>query len=181
MTGTCVKCKTPFRYEYRGGKRIVCDKCQREALRLALERRRDSQRKLDTEYGGRELESNGTAVLRHADMARLVGVTPSRIKQIERDALAKIRNHPEAKRLFKFWKEEGCPTAPLEADPSEKLLDWHLNLAELWGVYEDMFARGYSAEAVQCREEIASFFKTLRKAILELRPTDFQWLRDLTE
>jgi hypothetical protein len=178
MRGRCVKCSKPFSYESLGRKRVVCDKCLRENLKSHMLRRRQSQKSLETEEGSRALDAAGISLMNREQVAKLQGVSTKRVHQIERDALAKIRNHPEAKKLFKFWMQEGCPTTQHRPkDPAEALLEWHMSLAEWWGLYDEMCLRGLSNEAQQCQAQIKDFYALLRKAMHEFDPYPYEWVK----
>jgi hypothetical protein len=182
MTGECIKCTRSFRYKDRGRKRVICNRCLSANMQAHMLRRRQSQKKLASEEHARSLDAAGITLMDHGSVAKLQGLSPKRVQQIERQAFAKIRSHPEARKLFKFWMQEGCPTEPKrQQDPAELFLNFHLNLAEWWAIYQDMYDRGLSSEAEECKQQIDEFYRVMRKALKEFDPHPYTWVRNLTQ
>jgi hypothetical protein len=165
MIGKCIKCSTPFRYRYRHRKRLVCPKCLKENLDACKRRARDKRRILPSEE--RHTGQGGAALMDCEEVAKILKCGPQSVFELERNALAKVRQHPEAKRLWQWWKEEGCPTpSSADADIGRQLLEYHIALSDWWNVHDSIQEDpACKEEAKECLSEIARFFRLLKSLI----------------
>jgi len=128
LAATCLKCQTPFRYgradDGLGRPRTVCPACLKERKRVAKRKggnRRKARRKarrekiqecrlLEGEETGMALLSDGVMKCDREEVAKACGISESRVRDIERRALAKVRRDPELRRCYRLWLIAGRPT-----------------------------------------------------------------------
>ena len=126
LESVCEVCGDKFKYQALlrkvrcGGlavmPRRLCDVCRETSL---LESKKKSKRlkhqvkdEGEAKLSGRPSPNgNVTGVIRatHAEIARALRISKSKVEQMEREVLLKIRNHPELKKLWVNFKEEGMP------------------------------------------------------------------------
>lgn len=114
---TCRKCGKPLRYKPKGNgrPRTVCFACQKEAVRQYRQaERRTVQKKIRLQEGeetGMDLMVAGVVKCARSEVGKAWGISEARVAQIERLALAKIREHPELRQCYARWIAEGRPTS----------------------------------------------------------------------
>jgi len=161
LKAVCVKCKSKFSYRpvrTTTGKpvlRHICDEC-RDTRKSWLNKRWKAQvvtpvrKRKATEARAKPLEYES-----RNKIAKAMGLDPSTVEMIERQALSKIRDSPEMMDTFHHYVEAGMPrlkelvgamhdgslrdghqgggTAP---DLGAELLEYQLQVADWWQVYE---------------------------------------------
>ena len=156
LKAVCVKCKSKFSYrpvKTATGKpvlRHICDEC-RDTRKNWLNKRWKSQvvtpkrnRKVtEARAKPKEYESR-------RKIAKVLGLDPSTVEMIERQALSKIRDSPEMMDTFHHYVESGMPRLKElvgslrdghqgdgpEKDLGSELLEYQLQVADWWQVYE---------------------------------------------
>ena len=119
---------------------------------------------MDSEEKAVRLERDGVALMRREAIGKLLGVSREAVRQLERNALNKIRRHREIKDVWRLWKEEGCPTT-VRVDWAEQMLEWQTWLGLWWEDYSLLQEEGCDAEAVELMSEIETFYAVMEKAV----------------
>jgi transcriptional regulator with XRE-family HTH domain len=122
---------------------VFCPGCRAENDRQAKARWR--RKRPQAERGSVQ----GLVQMPYDEVARVLGISKSTVRQWELSALAKIRNSPQLREAWASLKENGFPIleTPL-ADAGDRLLQYQLGLVELWRV------RGLAVEA-ELAEDVA--------------------------
>lgn len=194
----CLKCRAKFEYvpmltaTGRVIPRHICDACRKgrshwlkrqwkKQAREPVRKRQPSEKRVNQNEHGASLESVGKAM----------GLHHSTVEMIEREALGKIRNSPELKEAFEHYAEAGMPRikeliGALTTPPAEALLEYQMQVADFWQVYESLAAaekaaltasgpltglplwrqrEGVAAELQEILRSIAGFQKLLAKEL----------------
>lgn len=172
---TCVKCKSPFLLEVPEGAVFrkdgrVCPKCVKIRSKQADRRKLKRRRLLPDEPKAYSLEKRSVSLLTPFEVAQRLKVTTDNVVKIERRALAKLREHPELRELFRKWMEDGghAPVNGLRRlmrRPDERLLEWQMGVSEFWEAHDKLQGLGRRKEALQCRAEIRRFQNLLKRSL----------------
>ena len=177
--GKCIHCQKSFLYEQQVGRvrggglqrriRSVCPKCGEENIKRHRQMHSDRMTLLANEMQSREQQEEGLLGLTQEEVAWRLGMTVEGVKYMERTALAKIRNHPQAHRLFALWKAEGAPTPGPQREAGEQILEWQMELSrwrELINIMEEDGGMPLElAEAVRLAQEFQAKVSEATKVI----------------
>jgi hypothetical protein len=170
MRGVCARCGKAFQYERvpGGRRRTVCPGCQRANMQAHNRRRGERIMSLPTEEQTEDLTKDGLTGLSREDAAWRLGISTKSVEYAERSALAKIRQHPEAKELFRLWKSDGTPIPGPQREVGEVLLEWQIEAAAWRAKAERLLQRGLSEEAEEMRQLIEEFQGEMGKVMGKL-------------
>ncbi len=163
-TSPCKQCGTSFTYEFNPGRqkraKTVCPKCQETNDRKYEQARQARERSV----GWRA----NTTVMKSAELnslpavAAALGVSQAVLRKMEQRVLAKIRKHPDLRKLWLQCREEGIPP---QEDWGDRILDYQLELGEFYAVRETLSGHGCAAEALECEREIRKCQSLLARAL----------------
>jgi len=179
----CRKCGEPFSYEWGGNgrKRERCNACdladRRDSRRQTRRRRVELCRLQEGEETAAELAFAGVTKCGREEVAKVFGVTTSRVAQIERLALARIRARPDLRPYYAAWIADGMPIPKPKPKWGELgrnavagwLVQW-IQAFLRWRRVAEMLAEApeTQAEAEEIRREIAPFERVVAKAAADL-------------
>ena len=179
----CRKCGEPFSYEWgvNGRKRERCDACdlaaRRDYRRQTRRRRVELCRLQEGEETAAVLGFAGVTKCGREEVAKAFGVTASRVAQIERLALARIRARPDLRACYAAWLADGAPIPSPgpkwgELGPNAVagwLVQW-IQAFLRWRRVAELLAEApeTQAEAEEIRREIAPFERVVAKAAADL-------------
>lgn len=178
----CERCGRFMVYEYRGHPRRLCDGCKQV---VGVEnQRRQAMRRRGLGLPATRLDGlAGVALRSQREVARILGVKPQRVQQIEREALNKLARHPGLKSFWKQWaNREERPAvevrcAGTQASPvlvSERLDDYEKQLREWRATASEWRTGGHRdadcfAEAAEVDEAATEFEHVLHGAMERAR------------
>ena len=142
---------------------MATDDKQRERNRRSARRHREKLKVSPDEPTG----NDGVRGVSHRTLeqvAEMLGVTTTAIRQVERRAFHKIRNDSRAVQLFAECMESGGSSWEKQ-DETERLLDLQLDVGNFYRVYDELITAGAGQEALNCVAEIAQCQQALGKAI----------------
>ena len=179
----CRKCGEPFSYEWgvNGRKRERCDACdlaaRRDYRRQTRRRRVELCRLQEGEETAAVLGFAGVTKCGREEVAKAFGVTASRVAQIERLALARIRARPDLRACYAAWLADGAPIPSPgpkwgELGPNA-VAGWLVRWIQAflrWRRVAELLAEApeTQAEAEEMRREIAPFERVVAKAAADL-------------
>lgn len=159
----CSKCKHRFKYEpvFVDGQprgRHVCDDCRRSRARFLKKQWKKQVRAPMRDRGDKEDRAAPNEFTSRQVIAQALGIDHSTVEDIERKALAKIRNSPALVEAFAHYAEAGMPrikeligeltTRKPKTDRAALLLEYQLQVADFWAVYESLVAQAAKLDAV---------------------------------
>ena len=165
----CRYCRRFFLYEVKvarrrlgGGRtgtrrvtRGVCDACQTSRRRWSQKRARP-QRASDFHALPGEFTPR-------SEIARKAGLTASQVEEIERGALAKLRNSPALKEAYALFKADGLPLvdqirsqiqAAVKTREENLMVELQLEIMDWWRVHDLAEAMELKEEALEVRQAI---------------------------
>ena len=185
----CRKCGEPFSYEWAGTgrKREQCDACQaaaeRAERRASRSRQKNRRRRVELcrlqegEQTSAELALGGVTKCGREEVAAAFGVSVSRVAQIERLALARIRARPDLRPYYAAWIADGMPIPEPKPKWGELgqnavagwLVQW-IQAFRRWRRVAELLAEApeTQAEAEEIRRAIAPFECVVAKAAADL-------------
>lgn len=168
-TSTCRKpdCRKTFTFEYRGkgGRPTLCPACRLKARRESVERYQ-AKRKKD---GAAPVRTRANErLMKDAELnsqravAAALGISFGNLRKIERNVLNRIRKDPELRELWQRCRQEGMPA---QEDWGDRVLDFQMELAEFYKVYEQLMGNNCEQEALECLVEIKKCQQALDKVL----------------
>ena len=142
----CIRCRNYFEYKQKtpNNKRNLCDDCK-------------DQSKKDPAGIGPGAPTRAT----HREVARMLNIDSKAVRRAERQALLKLRQHPQLLELYGIWIREGSPIDALTGLPGEetgkKLLEYQLEVLGWWQT------RDLLAEDKICEPEAKELLEWIRK------------------
>jgi len=159
---TCAACGNYFEYTAQtkghGAKSVrrVCDDCRRATKKRHRKWELKGELRLGAHYMGEDIVKMDVPTC-----AARLGLNEKTVRETERRAILKIRNHPLLKELFDIWKGEGAPvlSALVHEDIGPLLLEYQMSVIDWYAVHDRIVRRahGETAEARQCLQEIEKF------------------------
>ena len=182
--GTCGACGLPFEYDMvvricGNGRELkypksTCPKCRasqnnRYHKKLAQrcrstpdEPRADSHRRMEF------------TILEIPQVAKIFRTTPQNVRNIERNALRKIREHPELAAAWRQFLMDGG-RIPSQEDVGEQLLSYQAEMAGWYDIYEGLLRCQQHAAALECLVEIQKCHKLLENELKQFNKVNRQW------
>ncbi|HEX3800277.1 MAG TPA: hypothetical protein VH413_16395 [Verrucomicrobiae bacterium] len=188
-TGICDKCGEPFDYLRGRKRRLFCPRCLVENNRDSKTRHRKSRELGDSKLQACAKRPMGASYRPHRakaakrcydptdavakmsteEIARREGVSAQAIQKTLQKALGMIRKSPELKNLWALFTEEGRPVPKAETDYGEQILEWQLELARWYELYEQINEPETQEEAAAVLAEIQKFSERIGVLIEKFR------------
>jgi hypothetical protein len=164
---TCRQCGADFSFPppKTGRPRTVCDRCRKENQRKA------EQRLNRASPFGKGLGATLDNIRRAGQIgganrdrvARILGISERGVRQIEAQAMAKIRSNGELMELWRECREQGIPL--VDQTNAEDLLDYQIEVIRLYEVHERTIICGLKAEEIECQKEIERCQEAIARAL----------------